>query len=40
VLAEHLRGIHVVMNTVVINGLARAYMDMEIDVYTVIQRDA
>ena len=40
VLAEHLRGIHVVMNTGVINGLARAYMDMEIDVYSVIQRDA
>jgi len=40
VLAEHLRGIHVVMNTVVINGLARRYMDMEIDVYAVIQHDA
>ena len=39
VLAERLRGIHVVMNTVCINGLARPYMNMEIDVYAVIQDD-
>lgn len=39
VLAEAFRGIHVAMNTVVINGLARVYMDMEIDVYAVIDRD-
>ncbi len=39
VLAEAFRGIHVVMNTVVITGLARVYMDMEIDVYAVIDED-
>jgi len=39
VLAHHLRGIPVVMNTVCINGLARPYMDMEIDVYAVIEGD-
>jgi enamine deaminase RidA (YjgF/YER057c/UK114 family) len=40
VLAKHLRGIHVATSQVIVNGLARAHMDMEIDVYAVIDRDA
>jgi len=39
VLGKHLKGIHVVTSEVVIVGLARAYMDMEIDVYAVIDDD-
>ena len=39
VMAQRLRGIHVVTSEVIINGLARAHMDMEIDVYAVIQHD-
>jgi enamine deaminase RidA (YjgF/YER057c/UK114 family) len=39
VLGKHLKGIHVATSEVVINGLARAYMDMEIDVYAVIDND-
>ena len=39
VLAKHLSGIHVATSEVIVNGLARAYMDMEIDVYAVIDRD-
>jgi hypothetical protein len=27
------------MNTVIINGLARPYMDMEIDIYAIIDED-
>ncbi len=37
VLARRLRGVPVAMNTVVVAGLARPYMDMEIDVHAVIQ---
>lgn len=39
VVGQHMTGIPVVVNQVVINGLARAHMDMEIDVYAVIDRD-
>jgi len=39
VVGAHMKGIPVVVNQVVINGLARAHMDMEIDVYAVIDRD-
>ena len=36
VLGEHLKGIHVATSEVIVTGLARPYMDMEIDVYAVI----
>lgn len=37
VLGKHLKGIHVATSEVIVTGLARAYMDMEIDVYAVIE---
>ena len=37
VLARRLRGVPVAMTTAVVAGLARPYMDMEIDVHAVIQ---
>jgi len=40
VLGKHLKGIHVATSEVIVNGLARAHMDMEIDVYAVIDREA
>jgi enamine deaminase RidA (YjgF/YER057c/UK114 family) len=39
VLARHLKGIHVATSEVIVVGLARVYMDMEIDVYAVIDRE-
>ncbi|MEM7124234.1 MAG: RidA family protein [Pseudomonadota bacterium] len=39
VLGKHLKGIHVATSEVIVTGLARAYMDMEIDVYAVIEDD-
>ena len=39
VLGKHLKGIHVATSEVIVTGLARAYMDMEIDVYAVIDDD-
>ena len=39
VLGERLRGIHVAMNTVVVGNLARAYMNVELDVHAVISGD-
>jgi enamine deaminase RidA (YjgF/YER057c/UK114 family) len=39
VIGKHMKGIPVATSEVVINGLARPYMDMEIDVYAVIDRD-
>ncbi len=36
-LAHELAGIHIVMNTVVVAAFARPWMDMEIDVYAVIE---
>jgi enamine deaminase RidA (YjgF/YER057c/UK114 family) len=35
VVGKHLKGVHVVMNEVIVKGLARPYMNMEIDVYAV-----
>jgi enamine deaminase RidA (YjgF/YER057c/UK114 family) len=39
VLAKHLKGIPVATSEVIVVGLARAHMDMEIDVYAVIDGD-
>ena len=39
VVGKHMKGIPVTTSEVIINGLARAHMDMEIDVYAVIDRD-
>ena len=40
VLGRHLRGIPIVLNTVVISALARPWLDMEIDVYAVLRERA
>jgi len=39
VIGKHMQGIPVTTSEVIINGLARAHMDMEIDIYAVIDRD-
>ena len=39
VIGKHMQGIPVTTSEVIINGLARAHMDMEIDIYAVIDRN-